>query len=598
MGGVCTTDKVKNLLQDLVATDDIEQHHSYSLGNRERTFEKCYGPGHWRYQGFGPEPQKGVAELWDFTEHAGFQIAVTASNQVDVLEVATMEEAKEIVKKDPHKYFGCHWCQSGWSVQSWGKNKAKVFPRECKFFRDGIEEKAPKNAYCAMVATYKQLHVDVDPSSEVRDVYTEGILKHFKNADYSFKMPGRLQGIADMPGLCIVGDVDAYDIRNGSVADLWLLGAFASIAEFGPSVIKRFFKHTPGLDQLPAPGWNTYKITLYDLRTDPPWHQDEIVVDERLLWNEAKFSLLGCKPTRTGELWPCILEKAIAAHCGGWEYIHGGNITHAWRLLLGTPEVYTIKLKNGKAKAFGTFNPNRKSWEHMANAPHNPVKTDAAPGQRDHQRERESFQGLWPMTWPEKGGGGRRGKSISTDELFKKMCAWDDANYIMTALGVKDDQKGKGTVVGHMYTVRQIVNNAGGSGFDMLELRARSGISEIQLGGWEDSGKKWEEYPEVFRACGEPTPRDDGMFWIQKEDFFTHFYTIYLCAQDMKAWVEMHDGDVMQVEQEHYYTQPDYSQPDSQRGTDPTLGQWEAQAPDEQWEEGDDPETQGPGALS
>merc|ERR1719195_1235555 len=105
MGGVCTHDKVKNLLQDLVATDEIEQHHSYNLGHRERTFEKYYGPGHYRYQGFGPEPQKGVPELWDFTENAGFQIAVTASNQVDVIEVATKEDAIEMVKKEPHKYF-------------------------------------------------------------------------------------------------------------------------------------------------------------------------------------------------------------------------------------------------------------------------------------------------------------------------------------------------------------------------------------------------------------------------------------------------------------------------------------------------------------
>jgi len=154
------------------------------------------------------------------------------------------------------------------------------------------------------------------------------------------------------------------------------------------------------------------------------------------------------------------------------------------------------------------------------------------------------------MTWPEKGGCGRLGKSISAGELFTKMCAWDDANYIMTALGVKDEQRGKGTIVGFLYTVRQIINKAGGSDFDMLELRARSGIEEIHLGGWEEGGRKWEEHPEVFRACGEPTPRDDGMFWIQKEDFFS-FKTIYLCVQDMKAWMEMHDGDVVNMEQEH-----------------------------------------------
>jgi len=184
MGGVCTHEAIKSLLQDLVQTDELEVC-SYSLGIRKRSFEKPYGPGHYRYQGFPPEPQKGEAHLWEFTEEPGFQISITASNKVDIIEVATKEEAIEMVKREPHVYFGCHWCQSGWSApQSWGKNQARVYLRECNSFRDGLEQKTNKNAYCALVARYKQLDVDVDPSHEVRDVYTDGNLKRFKDADY------------------------------------------------------------------------------------------------------------------------------------------------------------------------------------------------------------------------------------------------------------------------------------------------------------------------------------------------------------------------------------------------------------------------------
>jgi len=122
----------------------------------------------------------------------------------------------------------------------------------------------------------------------------------------------------------------------------------------------------------------------------------------------------------------------------------------------------------------------------------------------------------------------------------------DDANYIITAFGDKrtaSETKGKGVKVGFMYNVRQILDNCGGTGIDMLELRARRGIDEIQLGGWEDrgadgKGAKWDEYPQVYEACGKPEPRDDGIFWIQKDDFFDHFQTIYVCAKDMKKWVE------------------------------------------------------------
>ena len=45
--------------------------------------------------------------------------------------------------------------------------------------------------------------------------------------------------------------------------------------------------------------------------------------------------LLGCEPSQDGELWACYLEKAVAAHCGGWDKIDGGQCTHAWALLTG-----------------------------------------------------------------------------------------------------------------------------------------------------------------------------------------------------------------------------------------------------------------------
>ena len=35
------------------------------------------------------------------------------------------------------------------------------------------------------------------------------------------------------------------------------------------------------------------------------------------------------------------------------------------------------------------------------------------------------------MDWPKVGGGGRRGMKETSDGLFERMCAWDDANYVM-----------------------------------------------------------------------------------------------------------------------------------------------------------------------
>jgi len=170
----------------------------------------------------------------------------------------------------------------------------------------------------------------------------------------------------------------------------------------------------------------------------------------------------------------------------------------------------------------------------MTNAPH----AQGSHHESKNGRHTEGFQGLWPMAWPKVGGGGHLGKAIDQEELFKKMCAWEDANYLMAALSVKDGKKTKGTVIGFLYTIRRILDNCGDTGIGMIEMRARRGIEEIQLGGWEDGGPQWLAYPEVYEACGEPEPRDDGIFWIQKEDFFAHFRTIFISAMDMRIWLD------------------------------------------------------------
>merc|ERR1719201_2088958 len=143
------------------------------------------------------------------------------------------------------------------------------------------------------------------------------------------------------------------------------------------------------------------------------------------------------------------------------------------------------------------------------------------------------------MKWPEVGGGGGMDDSYSQDELFSKMCAWDQANFIMGA-GTRsgsDTEMTDGIVDGHAYTVLSCIKNAGGTGIDMVKMRNPWGSQEFEKGGWVDGGPNWKKYPKVFEACGRPVPRDDGVFWIQKETFFHYFPTIYLCAQDMAHFV-------------------------------------------------------------
>ena len=51
----------------------------------------------------------------------------------------------------------------------------------------------------------------------------------------------------------------------------------------------------------------------------------------------------------------------------------------------------------------GKFNPNENRWEELDNSPH------------------KGFRGLWPMRWPELGGGGGYDLELDQDELFNRM---------------------------------------------------------------------------------------------------------------------------------------------------------------------------------
>ena len=242
---------------------------------------------------------------------------------------------------------------------------------------------------------------------------------------------------------------------------------------------------------MPKEGSNSYTVSLWDLAT---WSEVDVVVDERLPC-KSDGRLLGCTPSVDGELWVCYLEKALAVHCGGWDKIDGGQCTHAWALLTGCKEQYTMqKTDKGAYKCLGKYNPNEDRWEEHANSPH------------------EGFSGLWPMAWPEAGGGGAQDLELSMEELFARMCVWDDKNYIMgagTKLG-SDYEKTDGIVDGHAYSVLQCEDDVAGTGIDLIQMRNPWGKGgELENSEWTDDGAGWQRYPAV-KAILNPVLADDG----------------------------------------------------------------------------------------
>jgi hypothetical protein len=69
-----------------------------------------------------------------------------------------------------------------------------------------------------------------------------------------------------------------------------------------------------------------------------------------------------------------------------------------------------------------------------------------------------------------------------------------------------------------------------------VQVRNPHGHGELENGYWDDDGPGWDEYPSVKKAL-RPMQRDDGIFWMSKEEFFKYFHSIYLCAKDMSEFL-------------------------------------------------------------
>jgi Calpain family cysteine protease len=371
-----------------------------------------------------------------------------------------------------------------------------------------------------------------------RDQYTDSVLNKFRGRllhdparNNPPILPGRGMGVGDAPNLKIIGDVDPSDIHQGSIGNCWLLSAISSLAEFDGAV-KHLFRKTKNLDEMPRCGPNLYTISLWDLKTGK---EADVVVDERLC-ADMKGDLLSSKPSHDGELWVCYLEKAIVAHCGGWDAVVGGQCTHAWSILTGCQEQYNIykDVVTGKFGCFARYNPSEKKWTRpTSNSPR-----DAA------------SQPVWRAPWPKAVTAGsirRNNKSLPAigdlthDELFHYMCAWDDADYIVGCstkmVSHKEGSCQEGLVDFHAYSVLQAIHNVAGTDIDLIQVRNPWGMSEIENGMFDDDGPGWTKYPQIKKALN-PVVADDGIFWVTKKEFFHFFHTIYVSASSMTKFLE------------------------------------------------------------
>ena len=140
--------------------------------------------------------------------------------------------------------------------------------------------------------------------------------------------------------------------------------------------------------------------------------------------------------------------------------------------------------------------------------------------------------------WPPMAADGRRWPSDAPDAPLSRPSA--PPGLAGTKAG-SDTQKTDGIVDGHAYSVLECHNDVAGTDIDLIKMRNPWGSGEIDNGRFDDDGPGWDEYPQI-KAAINPVAADDGIFYMTKEEFFTYFHTIYVCASNMTQFLKDDDA--------------------------------------------------------
>jgi len=235
----------------------------------------------------------------------------------------------------------------------------------------------------------------------------------------------------------------------------------------------------------------------------------EYEIDDRLPVNQYG-SLRNVQLSASGELWPALLEKAMAAMFGGYGELEGNLPYVAFKALTGATGDRLLRLSKTEENRWVCRSPKlagmgRKRQMHILNQ----------------------------ATWPNDNTPGDCPKS--DDEMLDVLMWLDKGECLMCVASKHEAGNGvitsKGVEAGHAYSLLQIATNLGPKK-DLLQLRNPHGHGSAEwTGAWSDGHPIWATHPAI-KAKLKPDKADDGCFWIQREDFVHEFEGISICLSD------------------------------------------------------------------
>ena len=127
-------------------------------------------------------------------------------------------------------------------------------------------------------------------------------------------------------GELVKGGIRGEDVTQKYLADCYLIAGMASVAHSRPDLIeKAFHKRTDG----------TYDVSFYELKGDD-WKKVTVRIDADLPHNDW-YHLQYASGKDEKELWPALLEKAVAQRAGSYAAIEAGVPGDALSMFTGKP---------------------------------------------------------------------------------------------------------------------------------------------------------------------------------------------------------------------------------------------------------------------
>jgi len=250
-----------------------------------------------------------------------------------------------------------------------------------------------------------------------------------------------------------------------------------------------------------ADGKYTVQLYNYSQRQVVP-----VVVDDQIPQNSQggpAFTNL----SESAELWPCIVEKAIAKLAGGYDQIQCGHSLFIMGMLAGCDDLLAIQQDPPGSEQWVLIKP-----EYRVSNPHSSQNT------------------LSYGTWLD---GSRGAKAKTSSDVMGFLAHFAKQKYFMVCGCTSEDadQGNDSLEHGYTFTILSVAVNIAGAGLTLLLVHDPWGVSEW-TGDWSDGSPLWQSRPDI-RAALDYEPSYDGSFWIDAHNFSKKYTFVNVCCRDV-----------------------------------------------------------------